>query len=179
MECPAAGVLTPARSRSRSRERQSSTACPVAGRHFDTGRRNPNRSELASSARRVALQSTPVRFEATARARPRSFLSPALRPVLGTPVPIGTAVLVGAAFAAGLGKSCVNADQSNRSMDGRTHRPTSRRTALLDARRRLMMFSSGSVVSPRYAMPSQVDQVSCLTDSAASWCALRSRSSDW
>ena len=73
-ECPAAGVPTPARSRTRSRERQSSTACAVAGRQFDTGRRNPNRPGLAGSARLVAAALTKVRFESTARARPRSFL---------------------------------------------------------------------------------------------------------
>ena len=73
-ECPADGVPTPARSRTRSRERQSSTACAVAGRQFDTGRRNPNRPGLAGSARLVAPALTKVRFESTARARPRSFL---------------------------------------------------------------------------------------------------------
>ena len=73
-ECPADGVPTPARSCTRSRERQSSTACAVPGRQFDTGRRNPNRPGLAGSARLVAHALTKVRFESTARARPRSFL---------------------------------------------------------------------------------------------------------
>ena len=72
-------------------------------------------------------------------------------------MPIGTAVLVGAVLAAGSRKARVNTDQSSRSMDGSmdgaTHMKPRKRMTLLTARCRFIMFSSGSVVLPRYAMP--------------------------
>ena len=85
--------------------------CAFAGRQFDTGRRNPNRPGLAGSARLVAAGFDAGALRSNCSSAPALIFVGGTAAVLGTPVPIGTGVLVGAAFAAGSGNTPLNADQ--------------------------------------------------------------------